>query len=509
MKESPTDDLFELIKSMSRSEKRYFTLDAKKGSGTKSNSYLKLFDALNSMDEYDETRLYKKLKGEPLLARLTTEKNYLYYAILKSMRNYWSDKSVYSRIKDMILNANYLLDRGLYEQSEKMLKKAKKLAKEYEQSASLLEINKLERTVYMNLRKRNVELVFKNLVDEKNNNMLLLQQEMKSSDYRYLLFPQFAKQKQYTEAKNREKLKADYSLEEINIEEIDSIHAKYNVLYSQCLYFRLLGEFNSAFICQSRIIEWWEENPEFKVEEFPKYITDLSNTVSLSYLNKRLDLIPEILEKIETAKPNNFHGEKIVFQNIALLKVLYLLNICKFDDAVTFVEQIETSLNKYHLDKQILTSIIGNFAILYFLNNNFLKSIKWINQIIESKKVIKRQDVQRFIRILKLICLYELDRNDELENAFRSVNRYIEATTTEKHYTFEFEVFGHLKRIYNAPLNELNSRFSDFKAYLTERKNSPGGKSVQGLDEYLFWVESKIQKRTIVEVMKEQLIINS
>ena len=75
MSDSQTDDLFDLIKSMSRTEKRYFKLDAQKAGGNKSNSYLKLFDALKDLEEYDEPRIFKKLKGEPLLNRLSTEKN--------------------------------------------------------------------------------------------------------------------------------------------------------------------------------------------------------------------------------------------------------------------------------------------------------------------------------------------------------------------------------------------------------------------------------------------------
>jgi len=98
------DDLFQLIQSMSKSEKRYFKLDAQKSTskGGK-NKYVQLFDAINSMEVYDKV----KLKNKPFVKHLSVEKGELYRKILRSMRSFRSDKSTYAQIKEMILDANY------------------------------------------------------------------------------------------------------------------------------------------------------------------------------------------------------------------------------------------------------------------------------------------------------------------------------------------------------------------------------------------------------------------
>ena len=110
------DDLYNLIQAMSKSEKRYFTIDAKK-SGRTSSKYLELFQAINHMDAYNEQKLQKKF-GKTL----PFDKSYLYDAILRSMRDYRSSKSRAARIKEMILDTKYLYERGLYQQSEEYLK---------------------------------------------------------------------------------------------------------------------------------------------------------------------------------------------------------------------------------------------------------------------------------------------------------------------------------------------------------------------------------------------------
>ena len=58
-----TDALFQLIKSLEKSEKRNFKLYAKRNSSSDDLKVVKLFDALDKMDTYDETLLLGKNKS--------------------------------------------------------------------------------------------------------------------------------------------------------------------------------------------------------------------------------------------------------------------------------------------------------------------------------------------------------------------------------------------------------------------------------------------------------------
>ena len=57
-----TDALFQLIKSLEKSEKRNFKLYVKRNSGGEDLKIVLLFDALDKMDEYDEEGLLRKNK---------------------------------------------------------------------------------------------------------------------------------------------------------------------------------------------------------------------------------------------------------------------------------------------------------------------------------------------------------------------------------------------------------------------------------------------------------------
>ena len=57
-----SDTLFQLIKSLEKSEKRNFKLYIKRNSASEDLQSIQLFDALDKMDEYDEAQLLKKNK---------------------------------------------------------------------------------------------------------------------------------------------------------------------------------------------------------------------------------------------------------------------------------------------------------------------------------------------------------------------------------------------------------------------------------------------------------------
>src|SRR5690349_5046776 len=64
------DILFQLIKSLEKAEKRHFKLYIKRSSANEDLKIVRLFDALDRLDTYDEKSLLKKMPG--------TEKRQLY-----------------------------------------------------------------------------------------------------------------------------------------------------------------------------------------------------------------------------------------------------------------------------------------------------------------------------------------------------------------------------------------------------------------------------------------------
>ncbi|MCB0546836.1 MAG: hypothetical protein KDD19_04560, partial [Phaeodactylibacter sp.] len=73
MPKTPSSKLFNLVKSLSGPEKRYFKIFVN-GQGGKDNKYLHLFDAIDTQEEFDEDALVAGVYGgEPIQSRKYSE----------------------------------------------------------------------------------------------------------------------------------------------------------------------------------------------------------------------------------------------------------------------------------------------------------------------------------------------------------------------------------------------------------------------------------------------------
>ena len=113
----PSNELFMLIKSLNKSEKRFFKLSSTIQAGDK--NYLRIFDFVDKQEEYDEEALKVAFQNETFIKHLPSEKNHLYKLILKSLRSYYSEQSISSILKQEIKNIEILYAKALYKECGK------------------------------------------------------------------------------------------------------------------------------------------------------------------------------------------------------------------------------------------------------------------------------------------------------------------------------------------------------------------------------------------------------
>ena len=141
-----TDTLFQLIRSLEKSEKRHFKLYIKRSSGNEDLKVIELFDALDKLIQYDESLLLKKLKTikKPQLANI---KVHLYKQLLASLRLLKSSESIDLQLNEQFDFAHILYKKGLFTQSLKILDKAKETAKANRKVNFLLAAITLEKRI--------------------------------------------------------------------------------------------------------------------------------------------------------------------------------------------------------------------------------------------------------------------------------------------------------------------------------------------------------------------------
>jgi len=135
-----SDSLFQLIHSLTIAEKGYFKKYSAKHVLGEKNDYMILFEALDSLVEYNEQDLQDKVKEYGFAHRLSAVKHYLNKVILESMRAFYSETTVERTLLEMLADISFLWRRNLRSQAGKTAKKALKLSLEYEEFELSLKI---------------------------------------------------------------------------------------------------------------------------------------------------------------------------------------------------------------------------------------------------------------------------------------------------------------------------------------------------------------------------------
>ena len=105
------DRLFELISSMSMSEKRYFKLFAGRHSGNEKSNYLKMFEVLEKMEDFQNDLLVQQLEKLEVSTRyLSSDKNYLYNLVLRSLSAFHWSKTAGLQVKEMLHQVEILFE---------------------------------------------------------------------------------------------------------------------------------------------------------------------------------------------------------------------------------------------------------------------------------------------------------------------------------------------------------------------------------------------------------------
>ena len=491
------EDLFQLIQAMSKSEKRYFTLDAQK-SGRRSSKYLELFQAINDMEEYDEEKLRKKFGRH-----LPSDKSYLYDSILRSMRDYRSSKSRAARIKELELDARYLYERGLYEQSEERLIQANQLARELDDQLALLEIIREQLNFVWIMKKKDYRNIIEALLEEKEENIANIKEELKYLSLAYKI--QIAKHEPELK-QDSEKVEmlfpASWFRQEYSPR---SAHAQRRFLQSAAQYNDLIENFDQANDLYFRMVEWWDDYPAIKEEEYVRYLADVFNLLHASYSQKKYQQFESLLKKIEQEKPGSYHDQRLIFKQLTNYKLLYHINFGISEGSEALVQQVEEGMAVYKLNPVSQLIIAFNLALLLFILGKFELCHQWCEKVLRDyNRTVNNPDFRLATYLLSLLAAYDSSEIDRLDSSLRALQRTLKSSAKEERGQFFTRTAYHIKRLSNAPMKQAKAMLQDFEDNLLAIR-ADGQESIPlGLDELvLAWIKSQKLGKPMRAIVRE------
>lgn len=185
------DDLFLLIKALTKSEKKFFTQYVNIYEKNSSPTYLKLFEFLNEQEEYDEQKIFRKFRDPQFRKTFPVTKHYLKSMILKTLRH--TDLTVRDE-RDLtvaIIDIKRLMAKGLFAMAKKMIEKLKEEAAADEKFHDIIHLISMQRSlISMGYYKQEPEMTLDRLDNEEEivlDKMKQLRQVMNSTIQLYSL----------------------------------------------------------------------------------------------------------------------------------------------------------------------------------------------------------------------------------------------------------------------------------------------------------------------------------
>lgn len=509
MPSNQTDNLFKLINTMSKAEKRSFKLYVNRIQGSETAKFIQLFDVLDKQKKYDEDLIFLKVP-EIKKTQLSNLKRHLYKQLLTSLRLIHIQKNIDIEIREQIDFAKILYGKGLYHQSLKILERVKVLAKEHHQDILHLEILEFEKVIESRHVTRSMESRAELLSEESELRGKVVTNAIKLSNLALKLYGLYIKIGHIRGEKDSYVVKEFFkaNVPDLSFEKLTFFE---KIFYYQSFvwYYYILQNFPLHYRYTQKWVDLFDKFPEMKKTDPDLYMRGLHNLLLAHYYTSNYDKFCVVLTDLEAF----IKEEKMNFNtNSATLSFLFLYTAKinkyfiegNFTEGLEVVPEFEKSLKEYeiHLDSHRILVFYYKIACMFFSSGNNGKAIDYLNKIINYKAGNLREDIQSYARILHLIAHYELGHYNLLDYLVKSVYRFL--GKLEELNIVQKEILRFLRREMYSDPERLKKAFLILKGKLIKWEYHPYERRSFLYLDIISWLESKIENKKVELIIQEK-----
>jgi hypothetical protein len=510
MTKDQKDNLFILIKSLSKSEKRQFKLYVGRLGVNEESKFLTLFNVLDKLSNYDEAYILKKnfiSKGQ-----LSNVKAHLYKQLLISLRLNPSHQNVRIQIREQLDFATILYRKGLYTQSLKILSKAKALALSNEEKNLAFEVIELEKIIESQYITRSLSTRVDELTHQ--TNLILKQNQIGGalSNLSLQLYGLFLKSGY---VKNDSDLKAVTEFFNSRMPKYEHSELGFREklwLYKSYLWYSfIVQDFLSCFRYARKWVDLFHDNPSMIKLNPVFYLRGNHYLLEALFYNRNYQKFEESLNHLENTVNQDWFPKE---DNVSSLQFLYLysnkLNLSfmkgSFRESLPVVAEVLEGLKRHksRLDEHHNLVFYYKIACLYFALGDNKNCILYLEKIISNKSLEMREDLLCFSRILNLVAHYEAGLDYHLESLIKSTYKFL--IKMEDLYAVQKEMIRFIRQLGDIYPQDLKREFKNLHQKLKQYENHPFERRSFLYLDIISWLESKIENKSIESIIKGKFI---
>lgn len=502
---TPSNALFKLIRKMTPSEKRYFKRFGLLQQKKDENKYTLLFDAINEQTAYDEPALHIQFEGYDFVNNFSEIKKYLFNQIKKALRNYHSQSSIDIVLYNYLSDISILYSKELYIESQRIIKKAEKLALRHEKFSILVVLTEWKRNV---LRiGHHVDGIQKYLDNEIEKDKIYISNIENENMY-------FNKSLELNLHLRRrgpsQQLNSQLPLPENGP---TTFRAK-RYLYLENSMMGYL-DFDDKKIYEASLadVELFESNPHF-IETLPKqYIISLTNHLDSCSKTKCHENFDKYMwQTIEVLNSYSFDPEFTAKEKLLVYILKSTIYILRGDSTVIqdarkeLLDQFELTLKKGYKTPGLTIYVHDILLRTAIVLDDYPAALESYNNISQLNLGNYREDLQMETRLLGLIPHYEMGNWILLESMIRSGLRLLH----RKHSHFKLgKLF--LEAIKKCVSMRQHRNFQEKEItdiLLQLKKDSLSVVRKKRLGDFMVfvgWIDSKISNDSICNCIKKSI----
>ncbi len=506
------DHVHRLVHSMSRAEKRYFKLFTSRHMLGGQSIHQLLFDAIGAMDEYDEAALLERFKNEAFTHRFAITKRRLYEAILRSLDAFHAESSVDARLHRMLHQMELLHQRALYDDAAKILQSVRKLAKQHERHAIMVQALQWERKLIERANYAHANGAELDRIRDESHELLEDQRQLDQLwDVKSRVLVGLYRQ---GKARDEQGLAELHTLLDLPImrhpEQLRSARARFlfHHLHGAAAFTtgelaKCLDHLGSAYAVLLSERDRFSDEPCL-------VLSVLSNLI---YVNVRMGMYDQAFELLNDFRtlpslwnmPENEDLDLKLFCTSTSLELTIHCQMGAFNKALELVGSVERGLAQ-HEDRLGAVRKAGFYyqlAYVHFGAGQHDKALRWTHRLLNDVRIDESAEIVCFGRLLNLLAHLENGRNEMLPYALRSTERYLE--TRGRAHRFEPIFLEMVHGIMKA--RSAKATLQTYQTFMDQLLPLEGDPMEQVVFDHLdpiAWAESKLTGRAFDELVKER-----
>ncbi len=464
-----------------------------------------LVTAISSLKTVNNETVQAFLKKTNPTSNYETIKDKLREALIAFLANDFFEATVHGEIQTLLAFERHTSETKYFEISTNTLDRAKELAEEMDYHYLHLAI--LDRQIFIarNTRKPDTREKIIRLNKDKNQVLNTIAMEIEYSQLSENLFLQlYDKVDKYPPA-YYDTINSPY-IKTPELATTKAARRQYHIIMA--LVYQLENKQDKVLECRKNQLAVIEEYPNASQEFFDSYMGALNGLGNALIIEGKFEEVNTlVIQKIESHYGGDYRIPQVFSVKFGLLSTMALRTLQpalltnKENDFIAGIVSLESRLSPDYV-----IPMYYNMAISWFLQENYNKTLFWLNRILQFPKTDSRADLRNFVRIFKLIIYLEKEdpeiitsvvraetRNDKIEAKKNTVENliiaHISSLTTfwnnSKQTASNIEILSHF-------LAEMNS--------LTKEQTS----GINYFDEIRYWIMARLETKSVLEIARRE-----